>query len=72
MVRLASVQRLAALPADVRELVRAAFREISADARARGNEAWRKHKPPMAAYWKANAVHFRHLALAVRGQKDTP
>lgn len=35
--------------------------------RAKGDEAWRKHKPPMAAYWKQNAVNARHLALA--GQK---
>jgi hypothetical protein len=33
---------------------------------AQADHAWRKHKPPMAAYWKQCAVNARHLALAIR------
>lgn len=67
---------IAAIPevaAGVRDLSPAARTELrsflklmSKDFRERGNHAWRKHKPPMAAYWKQNAVIARHLALALR------
>lgn len=42
---------------------------ISAEARDRANELWRKHKAPMAAYWKAKAVDARHIARALRSQR---
>lgn len=34
--------------------------------RQQAQKAWLKHKAPMAAYHKANAVNARHLALALR------
>ncbi len=34
--------------------------------RSQAEKSWRTHKPPMAAYWKQNAVNARHLALALR------
>lgn len=43
--------------------VQRASRLCSAHWRAKGDECWRKHKPPMAAYWKAWGVNARHLAL---------
>ena len=45
---------------------------LSKNFRAKGDEAWRKHKPPMAAYWKQNAVNARHLALALRRGRAAP
>lgn len=45
---------------------------LSKTFRAKGEEAWRKHKPPMAAYYKANAVNARHLALALRRGRVAP
>lgn len=65
MLMLPEVQAIAELPADSQAALRKALQAISEACRARGNEAWRKHKPPMAAYWKANAVNARHLALAI-------
>lgn len=59
-------EAFAALPADCQAALRNVLNAMSKDFRARGNEAWRKHKPPMAAYWKGNAVYARHLALAIR------
>lgn len=35
---------------------------ISKDFRARADVSWSKSKPPLAAYWASNAVHFKHLA----------
>lgn len=40
-----------------------AARLCSAHWRVKGDECWKKHKPPMAAYWKAWAVNARHMAL---------
>ncbi|CAN7764663.1 hypothetical protein LJR039_007249 [Pseudorhodoferax sp. LjRoot39] len=59
-------EAFASLPADSQTALRIALKAMSVNFRARGNEAWQKHKPPMAAYWKGNAVYARHLALAIR------
>lgn len=63
LVRLPAAQRLRELPPEARSALRQILKEISADSRERANEAWRKHKGPMAAYWKANAVYARHMAV---------
>lgn len=65
MLAIPEVQAIAALPEEARAALRGALLAISASCRLKGNEAWRKHKPPMAAYWKANAVNARHLARAI-------
>lgn len=56
---------LAALTPEARQALRSCLMALSKRWRAQAEEAWRKHKPPMAAYWKANAVNARHLALAL-------
>lgn len=54
---------------------RAAFRRIAmACSRAwsaKGEQCWRSHKPPMAAYWKRNAVWARHFAVLCRPGRTT-
>lgn len=40
--------------------------DLQADARDRADKCWRKHKAPMAAYWKAVAVYAGHLARALQ------
>ena len=42
------------------------LRRLSKVWREKAEQSWRKHKPPVAAYWKSNAVNARHLALALR------
>lgn len=63
-------QRLAALDPATRELVADVLVDIlgdlAADARKRADQAWRKHKGPMAVYWKAVSVYARHIKLALR------
>lgn len=39
---------------------------IGADAALRAEQSWRKHKAPMASYWKAAGVYSRHIAKAIR------
>lgn len=40
--------------------------ELAEDARRRAGECWKKHKAPMALYWKVVAVYARHLAQICR------
>lgn len=42
------------------------LRELADDARGRAGECWRKHKAPMALYWKVVAVYARHLSQICR------
>ena len=66
LVLLPAAAELAALSAEQREPMRRLLQQLSADCRQRAAEAWRKHKAPMAAYWKAQAVYARHAALLLR------
>lgn len=66
VLALPSAKALLALPPEVRELLAQLFGDVAADAQRRGDELWRKHKAPMAAYWKAKAVDARHIRRALR------
>ena len=54
------------LTSDERERVRRVLLAIRDDARERADLAWRKHKAPMAVYWKAVAVYAGHIARVLR------
>lgn len=73
MLALQEVRDAASLPVESREALRVMLVAVSKACRQKGDEAWRKRKPPMAAYWKSNAVHARHLAhaLAVIAAQDS-
>lgn len=49
-----------------KEFLARVLKRLSAQWRLKADHAWKKHKPPMAAYWKQNAVNARHLALALK------
>jgi hypothetical protein len=66
VLALPAMHRLAALDPAAREAVEAILADIAADARERANESWRKHKGPMAAYWKAVSVYAGHIRKAMR------
>ena len=59
-------EELEQLPPEARAALRRVLLNISSDARERAEASWRKHKAPMAAYWKAVAVYSRHIAQALR------
>lgn len=67
LLQLPAAAQIRALPLEARQALEQLLREISADSRERATECWRKHKAPMAAYWKANAVYARHMAILCRG-----
>jgi hypothetical protein len=66
LLRLPAAERIAELPPEARAALRALLGEIRADARDRANECWRKHKAPMACYWKAVSVYAGHAARLAR------
>jgi hypothetical protein len=65
VLALPGVGMLRALPTEAKAPLIAAIRSIQADARDRADLCWRKHKAPMAAYWKAVSVYAGHLARAI-------
>ena len=58
-------ERFAALPAPARQALRACLLDLRADALARAQHQWARHKAPMAVYWKVVGVYAGHLARAI-------
>lgn len=61
-----AVAALETLDPAQREALRLVLLAIRADAHDRAEKCWRKHKAPMAAYWKAAGVYAGHIARALR------
>lgn len=62
LLKLPSAADVAALPPEAKAALRALALDAAKAWRELANECWRRHKAPMAAYWKAWAVNARHLA----------
>lgn len=54
------------LPVEARMALRSALMSLRADALQRAELQWRRHKAPMALYWKVVGVYAGHLARAIR------
>jgi hypothetical protein len=65
LLGLPSMQRAMRMGKLERLILRDLCREIAADARDRAETCWKRHKAPMAAYWKAVAVYAGHTARAL-------
>lgn len=65
-----------ALPAEQRAPIEAVLRQLRDQANVEAENAWRRRKGPMAAYWRAVSTYARHLAHALRNpcwrQPDCP
>lgn len=59
-------ERFRKLPPSARRALADALSELRADALERAETQWRRHKAPMAVYWKVVGVYAGHLARAVR------
>lgn len=66
LLRLGAAQQLLELPPEQRATLAGLLRELRADADRQAEQAWRKRKGPMAAYWRAVATYARHTAHALR------
>lgn len=62
LLRLPAAKRLLALPPDQRAAIEALLRELRADADREAENAWKRRKGPMAAYWRAVSTYARHIA----------
>ena len=50
----------------------AVLSDIRTDSAERAAECWRRHKAPMAAYWKAVSVYTGHIVKVLRRAQVTP
>ena len=65
ILALPGVALLQSLPPDAKVALRTVLINIRDDCRKRAEECWRKHKAPMACYWKACGVYANHIARVV-------
>lgn len=68
VLALESMRLLETLEEAPRAALCAILAELSAEARDKAETCWRRHKAPMAAYWKAVAVYAKHTGRAVKAQ----
>ena len=61
--------RFAALPPEARQALAGALEDLRRDARQRAELQWRRHKAPMAFYWRVVSVYAGHLARALRAER---
>ncbi|WOB06499.1 hypothetical protein [Piscinibacter gummiphilus] len=71
LLQLPAAKRLAELPPEAQEALKALLVDIRNDCRVRAEECWRKHKAPMAAYWKATGVYANHAQRLLKGAAST-
>ncbi len=65
------MRALRSLPLHTRELLAELLGELALDARQRADTSWRRHKAPMAAYWKAVSVYAGHIRRALLMGEET-
>lgn len=71
LMRLPSAKKLMELPSEQRAPIEALLRELRADADREAENAWKRRKGPMAAYWRAVSTYARHIAhLISKGQSS--
>lgn len=64
-----------ALPVDSRMALKKALLALRIEALARADVQWKRHKAPMAAYWKTCGVYAGHLARSIdvpKSPRKTP
>jgi hypothetical protein len=65
LLQLPAGKALMALPEPDRRRIEAVMRELRDQANTEAENAWRKRKGPMAAYWRAVSTYARHTAHAL-------
>lgn len=54
------------LPPDSRAQLKKALQELRTDALEKSNHCWKKHKAPMALYWKVIGVYAGHISRSIK------
>lgn len=57
--------RFNSLPIESRRQLKAALWDLHRDSAIRADAQWKKHKAPMALYWRVVSVYSGHLARAI-------
>jgi hypothetical protein len=71
VLALPAAQQMANLPPEAKAAFCDLLQQLQTDCRQRANHAWAKHKAPMAAYWKQNAVWAGHIRKALKSIPQT-
>lgn len=66
VLALPAAARLKNLHPATRDELRALLLDLRRDAQIRAEDCWRRHKAPMATYWKVIAVYAGHIARVLR------
>lgn len=66
VLALPSIAKLRELPEEAQLALRNILEELRLDAAKRAEQSWKRHKAPMAAYWKAVSVYARHIRRAIK------
>lgn len=69
LLQLPAGKALQALPEPDRRRIEAVMRDLRDQANTEAENAWKKRKGPMAAYWRAVSTYARHTAHAL-SQRD--
>ncbi len=59
-------QRFQNLPGEAKVALHSALNELHLDAAEKSKHCWKKHKAPMALYWKVVSVYSGHLKRAIK------
>jgi hypothetical protein len=59
-------QVFSSLPPDSKAALKSALYELHKDSLQKANHSWKKHKAPMALYWKVVGVYAGHLSRAIK------
>lgn len=65
LLKLPAGRALLDLPTEDRRRIEAVMRDLRAQADREAENAWRRRKGPMAAYWRAVSTYARHIAHAL-------
>lgn len=65
LLKLPAGEALLSLPQEDRARIKAVMRELRDQANTEAENAWRRRKGPIAAYWRAVATYSRHIAHAL-------
>lgn len=69
LLKLPAGKALLALPKADRERIKAVMRDLRDQANTEAENAWKRRKGPMAAYWRAVSTYARHVAHALSTAK---
>lgn len=72
LLKLPAGRALLALPSEDRGRIEAVMRELRDQANTEAENAWKRRKGPMAAYWRAVSTYARHTAHALSTTPDLP